>query len=1010
MTFALNDYRFGEEISKSRREHTPAVDEVIYTLRAIITGDDFRGHTLPRPPLLYILNSTGTGKTSTVIDAAIACNCVHLHVNLALVKEMVRVVEMCPSFFVHPDSREYLARYDIIEAFSKLYRHELAGLFFACKVALLSAEFSPSTREVQPDSISTVSGLNVSDATLEWNALVGSIPSSERVVIHMDECQAVFGEHEYPHDGYLFDGSDTDRFSVSEAPCLALKSLICTLQPFVTSTRKVAWVFTGLRANLRLFLNVPTMLTCMDVGRRISYFNAESIYRVFSKYVGLDGTPFAALDQRVHRFFQRLVGPPIVIEFLLDAVQFLKISDLTDMISRQSAVVEHIKARLCSSIPGLLGLGSETLKFCCIAPLLNLNRLSVNLRQSYWADLVANGVLRVDLEGPIGSGGYLGPRDSNEMNEQGCNLVPAYPLLQSILGSMSRTPHAMVDLLSRLVQCADSSVNSGGRSSDVAFAAALVPPRAANTISWLTSLGISECFTPSVRVCFYDDGFDVKGDIDVKNDEIIHSRTCSGVAIGSNLVFEARLNLDCARFAGECVRVVVEVVYGVPESMEQLTNAISKMTGSAISLYESTLPTGRAKRTIIVLACAQMNLTERVQREICSNLIQGERFANQGERFADVGLNNPFPQSDDIASVNGLMASQPGTDSTRPGTDSTRPYALFLVGPDSPIWSEMLISVKDICNDEKQEMRMAILRKFEPEFLAEYQPGMLVPVYTSTAHRRGSISLLPSSPKPRMPPKGFVALARQTMGGSNQVVDFAERHGLTGLCFLVPEVLEYIPSPGFSATGKSVGLLENLATVYLHREGIRPPSEVSLDAGISDLISYIRQWGVPQTDAKIMWAFLMRLSKWTVENMSLRGMAGCDVALGTKLSVLAVISSIRRSRVDNSSSLDNSSNLQHADNVQQVDMLSSKRGAPDLDAPIDLHDVFTEVRKIRGIRAEAMSRFEQLFCPREPGGLSDFTMASVHMLTEVDLIKTGVPPGDARLILTCIRRKFGSLQ
>lgn len=847
-------------ISKDKRKRTAALDETIDALRSIIAGDDTIEPRSARY-VLCLMNSSGTGKTTTVIDAAFACNCLHLHIDLRQFGDIVRISGMCSSFFVHPNSSEYLARHDVIEGFTRLYRDELAHLFSACLVAIKSGGL-PS-RTVRPLRISNPNA-DIDEATIAWTALVGSIEPGERVVFHFDECQAVFGNSEkveYPQNGDLSLGHATDEFSKTEAPRLALASLMNALEPFISITRKFAWVFTGRRANLAAFLNVPAKLSCYDVGGNMEDFSAADVYEVFDKYTGI-GIPYDHQEDDVKRFFQRLVGPPRVIECFLNSLVALRISDLTTMVSRREDIMKYIAERFCSEFmpglkeledkPGVYRTSAEALKFCCIAPLLKLNLMNVSLRRTYWSDLVANGVLRVDLAGSTQSGGVrLG--DSVDFVERNCDPVPAYPILQRILCTKTNTPTVLVDILSRLIDSENNNQNWGGKTCEIALLATLAKPRVNEVTAFLSQMGISECLPASSRV-----EYSKFIRLDIKGDEVVSSWDPSKHECGADLVFEATLDSASGIVENEIASATIQVTYAKSKSVSKLMRNVTGMVQRALELHAATIHTGRPKRTIIVVASARMQLTSEIITKCCSRLA--------GATYAPFELNTRLPKSDGVTIDSKWVPH--------------RPYALFFVGPGNDIWRRLIVPVMDIVADNKVKMRTAILEKYASGFLAAYRSRSLDSMDTSTHHARSTRSLL----------KGFLALVIQTLGENHSIVDLMVRHGLTGVCFLVPQVLEHIPTPGFSRA--NLELIRPLAIFYVKRDGIPFPSDVSVDTA-SEVVKYIRYWGIVDPDAKIMDACLSRLNRGAMETMTFTDFAECPVALGTKLSVLAVLLSTR---------------------------------------------------------------------------------------------------------------------
>lgn len=168
--------------------------------------------------------------------------------------------------------------------------------------------------------------------------------------------------------------------------------------------------------------------------------------------------------------------------------------------------------------------------------------------------------------------------------------------------------------------------------------------------------------------------------------------------------------------------------------------------------------------------------------------------------------------------------------------------------------------------------------------------------------------------------------------------------------------------------------LKCIANIHRRCNDLRDPSEVQLNAGGKDLVRYLRQWRLPERDVAKMEAFLAPLDGTRIACLTMGAMGSCAVALGTKLSVLAVISSGRATS-------------------QASDSEPVKRKAANLE------QVFEEVQKVPGIHAEDVAAFKKLFVPKLPGGRCSFTIHDFHTLRETDLTDAGIPLGISRLTL-----------
>lgn len=853
MSFTIQNLLSEEVITEQNRKYTFAIERTFNALNDVFAMHDMYEECGAKPPILLLMNSRGTGKTCTVIDAAQACDCVHLLITLWEFCGIVDVVSRCSSFFVHPGSDEFLALVDIEKGFERLYRRELVNLFASCRDAIQREPFAPGMRVVIPSPIACGGIPKDSDVEDAWKEFVESIPAGGRVVMHVDDCHYIFGgidTTKYPTNEDLVADDPAHRFEVSEAPRLALRSFFYALEPFVSDLqRALAWIFSGTRTNTNMFLNIPASIRSVDLSKYQTGFDTAGVISVFSSYVGLDPA-FVRKDPKVVEFFDNFTGPPSVIGRLFLALHRFGIDGLASMMSHRGKIIDYITEALGLSNPILLS-SVDAIKFSCLTPALRPSSLRTDLRERYWRSLTASGLLKVDLNGSPRYGGHLGPRFLSDLDQLDFLIVHPYPLLHSAMCRRAKTPGKLVHELFCRIESTDDGQNRRGKLFEIAVLAALTSPRRLGAKNFLSFIGVSECLKESILV-----KPSMRIDFDVQGDEVSLSWDPSSLDCGADIVFEGTLKSDTGRL--EKASVAIQATYNALKTDDDIEKNVRKMAAQAVNLYRA-----RGRRSIIVFASAGRTPSEHLQARICRALDK----AHSG--FLKFDRNTPLPTNERI-STNGRVALY-------------RPYALFFAGPSSPIFEDLVISVNDICDDKKPEMQMAVLSRYAPELLESYD------------HTKDSSSGPTCRPREKMSSsaRDFLAHVLATVGEQASPIPHAISHyGLTGLSCFVPAVLMLAPQLSWLTTA-DLDLLKSLSFTYGYSNRIRGPSKISLDADARDLLHSVREWGSSERDVTVMKTFLQTIALCDIRKLTFESLAGCNATLGAKLAVLAVVKSIQ---------------------------------------------------------------------------------------------------------------------
>lgn len=735
--------------------------------------------------VLCLLDASGVGKTYTIIDAARLERLLHIHVVLGLCDYIREAATQVNQLFnsgnsnfqfrtENGETRGYILRQALLDAYADLYKDSIARLFVQCRVALMLHLARQSAVNEAPHIVSCkVNSSEVHDAIPSvtdaakdiagaWSALsrlIRSIPGDYKFVFHIDECQDIFPSRKSsPRDGDIQPGSPKHAFTVEEAPQLALKAFILALKPYIMMTQERAvWAFTGLRPNLRPCFNVPTSVTYCDLSAYLTYFTPEEVYTVFCNCVHGPRDEktgrvleFSECDPKLQLCMKRLAGPPRMIQCLINALQAENVQNVSEMVAKWGTIEDLIVAQMRARfVPGLLSSNARTLNFCCLAPYLErlgLLPLQLDSAKNFWSDLVERGLTR------------LVPYDGDSPRREYFFELP-YFLLEKAMCQVSGCPIFIVRTLASIEQCGLDSLSKMGKTFEVVFIASLVSPKSPRLYKWATDeLHLSPLSPPSLsplsstsplrptpsplgsvlspssdlRTAYFGTNFAIDGSmVDISYDP---SRKDSG----ADITFEGLLNMaSSVSVPGhdslqEKVCVALQLSLSKKLSVDQRRRCIIRLVENATRLFEESKagqPGHPGKRTIIVLGAPCLDESDREDlNQLFKDACRDVDSRYPSGPYADLDIGAPLTKF--CASVN-VVAHTPMLPVHSPMIPvlpvlPLRPFAVFCVLGSSPIWKDMCIPVDAIKSNDVEAMAESLVRHFLPG--CRYNPRSIMDV------------------------------------------------------------------------------------------------------------------------------------------------------------------------------------------------------------------------------------------------------------------------------------------
>lgn len=449
--------------------------------------------------VLLLMDCSGIGKTSTMVDACKECRFHRIPVDVAGRSGILNVGSRASTFF---SGKAFLCRQEVINGYQALFDIEVLSVLSDCRSLIRESVGEPTTIDDSSLTMRTLNSLDIHPAVRSaWVDVVKAVGSSN-VLIHFDNIQNMFDmtPNQRPSNGDLRDNDD-DEFNVTEAPRLTFKALLCTLKPLILSVSNIRWAFSGLRPNLHAALNVrsdtivsgTTMpsINYVDLAESIEYFNAAQVYEVFLKHINprlpVQPSRLASASNEMKVCMKSLTGPPIVIQCFFFALFKNGICDVGDMYKRWNSVEQSVVETLVSFLPGLDKATPEDLRRCCERHFHRYLECDEGFDASsgYWMRMVECGLLRL--------------RVLKSMSGAKSDRFPLpFPFLLRVLCSRLQLPSFVVRVLTGHVVYLENWRNTSvqGKMFEAVFIASLVESwnRPREVSEWLKdTLGIGDC-------------------------------------------------------------------------------------------------------------------------------------------------------------------------------------------------------------------------------------------------------------------------------------------------------------------------------------------------------------------------------------------------------------------------------------------------------------------------------------------------------------------------------------
>lgn len=689
--------------------------------------------SVEKPTVFCVMDCSGVGKTSTVVDAANMCGFLHLHIVLHLFKGIIGVSKRTSEMF---GARDRMRRSMVLRGFSEMFEPQLVPLFDACRAAIITSDSSCDSRTVKPLENGSVLSKDVSEA---WSSLRRLITERKipGVVLHVDEVQAIFSDLDYPEIEDLR-GSRDDAFAPGDGHRLVLNALVLSLVAYIVGEDRFLWAFTGLRPNLTVCLNVPTVLEVLDLTAYVKYFTVDDVFEVFKMYSAQPLDDSLKKDDRMGSCLRRLSGPPRVMQCFFEALSAEKVANLEDMYSKWSRIEDYIEKRVKANLIGLEKVPPEDLRLCYFAPLANSicaekeKLASCALKDTNrFSSLVQGGLLR------------LAPANSPMLFEE------AYYFLVRIMSEHMRIPIFVVRALANLVANLQTTPNllDLGKALEIDFVASFAEPRSEKVTEWLKKkLHVTECLGMSSDIQT-SKGMDYSvGDFTA----IQNSWDLSSNKSGADLLFDATLCCDLAerrtaegqlasqgqKPEGVCVAVQMTMIKDLRKDksggmdghgnarpkVNKITHDVCRMAKCAVDLFKTT-----GKRTVILFGAPCLpELDDLELKELYLGLSRASlpRKSPEGRTYARVTLNQPLPRDRDAVREDGKVEP---------------PFAVFYVprqktsllshsdvqivagsegqvvpGDEADVWKQLIIPVEDINANNTGAMLKCLRDRFLP--------------------------------------------------------------------------------------------------------------------------------------------------------------------------------------------------------------------------------------------------------------------------------------------------------
>ncbi|KAI8928515.1 hypothetical protein BC831DRAFT_509991 [Entophlyctis helioformis] len=354
MPFVKNVFTGREQFIK------PSVITTAITSLSDTLGFLFRGlEPSMKPEVVTCFDTSGSGKTTTVMEAArlqSACR-VTLSPNTSLL--LSQVLSSCERYpfeavggIVNGNTVQRVFRAKFDSMLTTMF-HDIEALLTSNAsncidgAATGSNYVSPNTSQQDLPNPTPQSA---------FNGMLEAL-GDRKLVIHIDDCQLFFNGAIPPPN------SIRAALAKDDVMLLALRSFSKCITPYANK-KNVAWVFSGTLPTLVTEITLTSGLMTIDITHKMANFQRDEIREILSNYFSLEAATTQEAE-RLSELYERLAGPPKIVQFFLMASSECRLACVQDLIDQwdviESDAAVIFKDRIVSTFGGSLDATARSL-------------------------------------------------------------------------------------------------------------------------------------------------------------------------------------------------------------------------------------------------------------------------------------------------------------------------------------------------------------------------------------------------------------------------------------------------------------------------------------------------------------------------------------------------------------------------------------------------------------------------------------------------------------------------
>jgi hypothetical protein len=371
------------------------------------SGDD-------KPTCAICFDMSGTGKTTTIMEASKESNSIRAPISLINNDLFVPMLKSCKNMgekLQHPLELTDSISYEVVESyFEQRFETVLAQLFqcITAQLNTMAATQGATIKVVSPKYISPTSvefpakNVDVSDI---YKELVKKVNETDRLlVIHLDDCQEFFCGLTKTT------GMNNGTLRVGDIMGLALR-LFSKEVAKLKQSRHILWIFSGTRPNLSLEMRVASNFDDIyNVVDDFHDFDLNCVSTVLGNYYQLENLKIefkSILEDKM----KNLCGPPKFLKWFILSAQKKSLQSSQDLVDQwdniEKTAIGLYRNQIQSTI-GFFGLDRTKLKIysrnlCWLHTLAlteNLNGfLEFDDLPNDWIPFIEAGLIRVRQNG-----------------------------------------------------------------------------------------------------------------------------------------------------------------------------------------------------------------------------------------------------------------------------------------------------------------------------------------------------------------------------------------------------------------------------------------------------------------------------------------------------------------------------------------------------------------------------------------------------------------------------------